>query len=74
MYSLKPRAIIHISEQLVVECRLIRKSVYSHNNFVHVCVCGCVCVRVCVGVCVRVCVGVGVGGGAIYTRVTSYLN
>jgi len=43
MYSLKPRAIIHISEQLVVECRLIRKSVYSHNNFV------CVCVWVGVG-------------------------
>ena len=49
MYSLKPRAIIHISEQLVVECRLIRKSVYSHNNF---CTCVCVCV----------CGGGGVGG------------
>ena len=29
MYSLKPRAIIHISEQLVVECRLIRNSLYT---------------------------------------------
>jgi len=52
MYSLKPRAIIHISEQLVVECRLIRKSVYSHNNFVRVCVCMCVWLGgwMCVGV------------------------
>jgi len=51
-----------------VEYRLIRKSVYSHNNFVRVCVgvCVCGCVWVCVCVCgcvwVWVCVGVGVGG------------
>ena len=39
MYSLKPRAIIHISEQLAMECRLISSSLYTATINLYVCVC-----------------------------------